>query len=493
MVSISNSHVQQTGAISPSRRPAQNSPISNTPSSLPNIESTPAQDQQQISLLDQAESSAAEVFNFVEEFFTSEEKVHSSEERIAAFKADLKQVSQTPDLSLSKLITPETLSQIEAQSETEATSIISNMSDDEVRKLRLPAMLAVSMISMGANQAGPLDISALRGIHTSTKANQIKFQKIDQIKRSEFAKSVGIDDSWKGHSQLKHLTKTLEEQGQLSIATLNHLKIIHDKHGSQTLEAVSHSINELLNSSRNLLKSEEKLEVATGILKDLAYPTRVDQETKGTCGAAAIQMKWAIEQPKNYAKAVSALARNYGHLLPKGIDIIKPNNSWKKDESDVRTISTQIVQNAIMNVGGEGTLWDSEYDSSNDGSGDDSDGGLYRDEINHALEKIMGDYNFDIDKASDLFTTRDDLVDYVEDDLARGQSVLATFERHAVLVVGMDKSTEPNQMIIATWGNQHTMTIDEFKEHVVGVQSRDDDGRDTRKLPNGKKFLLTAP
>ncbi|MEK7433306.1 MAG: hypothetical protein AABZ74_09260, partial [Cyanobacteriota bacterium] len=61
---------------------------------------------------------------------------------------------------------------------------------------------------------------------------------------------------------------------------------------------------------------------------------------------------------------------------------------------------------------------------------------------------------------------------------------------HAVLAVGIDKTTNPAQVIMNSWGKRFSMSVDEFKQHVKAVKNKDDDGYDDKKTSAGSKVII---
>ena len=492
MVSVRNIQTFQGPIEARLFRVPPSSPAS-APSS-PDLSSADRQDQQVVLTMLQYKHSQSEpgVFSFVDAISEPAAIDLSSEEKKAAYKADLKPVSNAPSEPLQAFIRPETLQEIETQSLAEAEAKIARLTEKELRAMPLMGLGAAMIASAQfGKKAVPLDIEKLKSMHTHVQASRLKFEKIQAALPKECGAFLGLNENGTNRPQLAQLIKTLYQQGQLDEKELNQLHAIAQSHGAETLESVSQSVNALLEHPTDLLNAEQKVTVVQGILSEVAYPTRIDQRNKGTCPAAAIQMKWAIEQPANYARALSLLAQNtHSDLLLEGSQI-EPNNTWADDSHDYRSLSTQIMQNAIMNLADPDHLG-GKYNSAID-EGTVATAGLESSETHEALQRIMGNVNFDLDLATDLFSTQDDLVAYIEDDLARGNAVVASFEEHAVLIVGMDKTVQPHQVILASWGEQYTMDVDRFKQHLKSVQNVDHDGLDNHKISANSKCLLSQP
>jgi hypothetical protein len=294
--------------------------------------------------------------------------------------------------------------------------------------------------------------------------------------------NLKLDAAWTGRPQLKAMVEHLQARGQSSPDTLTWLEAISKRHGKDTTEAIC---SELLNYARQgkSVTGIDKKAVLSDALHDIAWPSDIAQANKGTCAATALQMKLALERPRQYVQNLTQLAQGQTVSTPSGARMA-PNNTWKGDEHDPRSTSGRIMQNAIMNLGGQGLLWDSKYDSKSD-----PDNGLNRGEQEAALRKLFGNNNY-VNESSGLITSKADLLAYVEDEFARGRSVSISFKNHAVLAVGIDKSKNPAEVIMNSWGRQYAMTLDEFKTHVLAVRTLDDSGYDNKKTVAGRKTIL---
>ena len=134
------------------------------------------------------------------------------------------------------------------------------------------------------------------------------------------------------------------------------------------------------------------------------------------------------------------------------------------------------MQNVIMNLRGE------SYNSK------EKNGGMTRGQSETAAQDVFG-YNwneFDSEEP-ELLTSKQDMWDYIKDDLARGRPVSISFEGHALLVVGFDPTKRPQEVLISTWGSIHTMNLDDFLNHLKAVRHVDDPGRDNRDIPNNRR------
>lgn len=297
---------------------------------------------------------------------------------------------------------------------------------------------------------------------------------------------LGVDENWKGAESIKGLSEMLAPQGaggRQYTHMLRDLAQIKERHGLHTANEVAKTLQSFLthNQPDDGVNAKQLIRNALG---DMAYPSNIDQANKGTCAATAVQMKWALENPRTYAQAITQLGEGKSYTTQGG-DPLPPNDTWKNDTKDKRNFSARIMQNALMDLGnnvGVDQTYNSKADENQSFWSDYS--GLYANDTNYALGEVMG-----ADYQVDSMYSGSSLYGYVEDEVARGRSAVINFKGHAVLVTGIDKQND--RVIINTWGEQYTMPVDEFKKYVQSAISIDDWGSDSRKTPANRITEVT--
>lgn len=260
----------------------------------------------------------------------------------------------------------------------------------------------------------------------------------------------------------------------------SYMLAIAKRHGAAGLAQICKKLSSYMREHWNDghdAKPIDEAKLVEDILKDVAYPCAIGQESKNTCAAVSIQSKLAAERPLQYVDMVTTLASGRAYTTPDGT-VMKPNTSWQGDASDDRRLSEKILQNAIMDLGG--VPYDTRVNR----------GGMSRESQETAVEHIFGyrGNDFDSDTSEDVGPDR--LWQYVEDDLAHGRPVSVSLPGHAVLVVGFDPTKQPPQVLISTWGGLYTMDLDQFKQYVQAVRTVDDPWIDDKKLPHDRKTYL---
>lgn len=315
----------------------------------------------------------------------------------------------------------------------------------------------------------------------------------------ELKNKLGLNSDWKLNTPLEYtffkfeeakdlekLVNFLEKNGLANAKNLSYIERIANNHSLLTVNNISRSLNNYL--SKN--PTAEQKTLVQDALHDLAYPSDIDQKNKNTCSTAAIQMKLAIEKPTEYVDILTSLAKGKTYKMASG-NRLNPNNSWRSDSGDNRRLSAKIMENSMMEFAFGGNIMsgvniaDLGIESYKSSPADDE--GLSRGQQEKLLENLFGkDYDND---SSFILYDKEDLFSFMEDDIARGRTVSISFDGHAVLVVGLDKSGPETKVIMNSWGEQYSMTKTEFKKYLEAVRSLDDKGSDNHKTAVGSKII----
>lgn len=299
--------------------------------------------------------------------------------------------------------------------------------------------------------------------------------------------ALGVGEDWGGDESIQQLAETLKPRKghtQNYGHVLRDLAQIKERHGLATANAVAKTLQDYLTHNQPDDGVNAKQLVRNG-LGDMAFPSNIDQANKGTCAATAVQMKWALENPETYAKALTRLGEGKTYTTAGG-DPLPPNDTWKGDTKDKRNFSARIMQNALMDMGNNVGI-DQDYNSEVDENQSfwNDHKGLFSEDTNYILQETTGNDDYDVDS----MYSGSSLYGFVEDEIARGRSTVINFKGHAVLVTGIDKKND--QVIINTWGEQYTMPIDDFKKYVQSVLNVDDSGSDNRKTAANQVTQVT--
>ena len=295
---------------------------------------------------------------------------------------------------------------------------------------------------------------------------------------------LGIKEESAEAKTLKELFAKLAQHSQQGPKLLGYAHEIAKDHGITKLIKVCQTLIRFMEEQGTKNEAVDPGELVSCALRDMAYPNGIGQGSgpggKGTCAASSIMCKLAAERPEQYTKMLTTLAAGKEYKAPRG-HIIKPNNTWIGGKADNRRLSEKIMQNAIMDQRGH------PYDSQRD----EETSGMLGSENERAQERIFGYRDSEFDSNSEgIFTSKQALWSYIQDDLARGRPVSVSFSGHAILITGYDPTTKPARVEIATWGRTYTMDLNKFLRHLQHVRSRDDSGFDNKKLPKDKRHSV---
>lgn len=225
--------------------------------------------------------------------------------------------------------------------------------------------------------------------------------------------------------------------------------------------------------------AEPNQQLMKDILHDLAIPSDINQKDKGTCTMTSVQMKWAIEDPDSYVRCLTELHTKGSTRMPDGSSLER-NDSHKKGTDDKRSLTVKYLSDSLM---GSCTSLLSGHWGGYDSTDEDADGRTSG-EVLQALNRVFPNQGYTNDTT--VGSNRSTLIQYMEDDLARGRTVTASVPGHKILVVGLDKSQGDPQVILNTWGEQKKMSLSDFQKYIRAVETVDDSGWDSRKTPAGQ-------
>lgn len=154
--------------------------------------------------------------------------------------------------------------------------------------------------------------------------------------------------------QMQKLTEALAGQGEFlereGYASL--LKIAEER-GPEGAERLTEKLNRYLQDGK---KPEDfRRKVAACGLRDIAFPTTIDQGGKANCGAIAVQQMWARQRPESYLEALTSLAEGHGHRFSNG-QVLSPLNDATKDAGDDRDLSVKVMGDALSRHAHERSL-----------------------------------------------------------------------------------------------------------------------------------------
>ncbi|MFN8671101.1 MAG: C39 family peptidase [Candidatus Sericytochromatia bacterium] len=247
----------------------------------------------------------------------------------------------------------------------------------------------------------------------------------------------------------------------------HYLSKLLKEHPDQAADICDNLKSYLSDNSGSLFDPKLKEKFAKDILHDIAYPTDIHQEQKGTCSVTSSQVKLALENPKKYVELATDLAQG------KSWNGIKPNTQFEVGGGlfggDTRTLSAKVVQNALMDYGKGDAAgdWGSRKEDK-----DIRDGGLTQAELERVQEKLFGK----TDVKTKTANNEAEIFSKIDANLAKGNRV-----PFSVSGVGSDGKPVGHEMLILskeengfykvfTWGKEVLVSEADLKQQLITAQ-----------------------
>ena len=275
------------------------------------------------------------------------------------------------------------------------------------------------------------------------------------------------------NADVENLVNIFKNKGMATTENLQYIEKVAERHSdSDKVKNIVKTLSSFMSDKVKVPDYIDKKELIKDGLHDIAYPSNINQANRGTCSATAVQMKIAIENPDKYIDIMTTLACN------KPYGTVKPNNTWHEESTltdiknlvtsglkteaasitDERTLSCKVMENAFMGAARK----TGEYKSN-----DYKKQGLMSVEQEKLLKDVTGDDYKNMDRGEIAF---DKIYAEINDEIARGRTVPISFKGHAVLLVGIDNTQTPSQVIIDSWGKQFKMSVNELKQHIESIR-----------------------
>ncbi|MBC7475296.1 MAG: hypothetical protein H7263_13475, partial [Candidatus Sericytochromatia bacterium] len=243
-------------------------------------------------------------------------------------------------------------------------------------------------------------------------------------------------------------------------------------------------------------------ELISSTLHDISAPSDISQRDIGTCAGTSIQIQLALKDPIQYIKMIDTFAKNKPYKSESRA-VINPNWTFKnegkpeldkngkpfKDKSGNiqyhpetnRTISSKIMQNAIMDYADGKRKYDSASSDENINSGLDDN------EIKRGLEgvfpnkaRIYSINNFSPEQLVNIaIKAKPSLANPVEINLNYADK--GRDASHAVDLINVDKQ-KGLATIINPWGREETFPLSTLKDRITSVINVEKEKINTEKM-----------
>ncbi len=230
----------------------------------------------------------------------------------------------------------------------------------------------------------------------------------------------------------------------------------------------------------SLARAVDRRDLINELVLELAQPSTIDQKDKLTCGAGLVAIYMASTRPAEYARIVAGLVSEEGKVKLAGGEKLKRPKDVDSKNAGGRTITQQILQPTLMDLGNGPLLGYSNKADKNTLLGVPLFNGALLAFVGHALKEIVGK---EIKVDPDIKPTKKTLA-HLEEKIAQGEPVPVAFQYrdkmeggfHWVMVVKVDKE---NVTYVNPWGREEFMPRKEFRKKILGVVAITDKRPDT--------------
>ena len=239
------------------------------------------------------------------------------------------------------------------------------------------------------------------------------------------------------------------------------------KLSTDKLEKLLDKLNEMIKTkydSRITNSGYSTKSLVISALHDISAPSNISQDNIGACAGTTIQIQLALKSPIEYLKMIDLLAKNESYKD------IKTNWTFTKEglsenSSTNRSISSKIMQNAIMDYSNGAEIYDStNLDSEGLGS-DETLKGLNNLFDNNLITYAYEDYsNYILGMLKLANPSKENPIQIDMNYEKKGRDSL-----HAVNVIGIDNN---NVTIINPWGREETFSTKELENKVMKINAQ---------------------
>ncbi|MBX3171634.1 MAG: hypothetical protein KF760_29765 [Candidatus Eremiobacteraeota bacterium] len=249
--------------------------------------------------------------------------------------------------------------------------------------------------------------------------------------------------------------------------------------GVRKAVTILNKMNEFAAEAKKSGRDPQQLyQFLSALLTDVARPSEVNQQQSPTCGTAAIQVHLVGQDPVKYVEMMTTLAG--GKNYKAGDLTFKPPGDWSQRPQDGRNLTAWIFQESLSN--------ERRDFKGKSGTSD-------RDEARFT-QALLGEFWNPIAITNTGDGTKE-MLEQIEDDVSRGRSVSIGVTTgkdkdgkqtyHAVLVVGIDKTSKPMRYEIISWGQRGWLTKEQLSSCLTSVLAADDWGFDENQVKDGTK------
>ncbi len=297
----------------------------------------------------------------------------------------------------------------------------------------------------------------------NTKSKDLKSQILNSppLKNDLFLSMSfrSLDSKFKDNREaLMYINELFSRKPELSKTDL---KRIADK----SIEMLSTDYDSRITNNKELVMTA---------LHDIAAPQHINQSNISTCTATAIQIQISLKSPLEYLNMLDTLAKNKPYKLVSG-NVITPNWTFDNENktgtrNSERTLSSKIMQNAIMDYG-NGT--NNSFDSSS--KDDKSNVGLTQRQAHDTINSI---FKSDLNLFNNSQYNQEQLADVIKMSKPSYSNPISASiyfdqlsKKDAVHMVDIVSVKDSKLTMINPWGREETIDINQMKGRIISVSA----------------------
>lgn len=200
------------------------------------------------------------------------------------------------------------------------------------------------------------------------------------------------------------------------------------------------------------------------LIREVATPTAIDQQGKGTCTVTSLQILMAERHPAEYVRLVAGLASPSGSVVTQGRATLRRDPGTERDDDSLRTLSARLWQSALMEYA-NGPQQD--YSNAEDRHSGTGGSGLGNDDFSAAVAAVLGAEPKQVKDAAQVLPA-------VEQALKAGKPAFVALRwsdepggKHGVHEILVRRIAGGRVYYANPWGREEAMPLAEFRKRVL--------------------------
>ncbi len=269
-------------------------------------------------------------------------------------------------------------------------------------------------------------------------------------------------------NKISNFANAISSNDKSALVSIQNILERNPKISDEDLKKIFDKLTTMLSTSYDTRVGNTK-DFVVSSLHDISSPSNISQEEIGTCVGTTVQIQLAIRNPIEYLNMIDTLAKNQNyktltdHIVPPNFSFADEIVGTNKDTK--RTISSKIMQNAIMDYGDAETR---AFNSAND------DGGLSYKQTVKVLNEIV---NLNVENSHAWDYTPKQMMNIAKKsnpsrenpvEIALSYEIQGRDERHSVNLVELSNT---QVTIINPWGREETFPTQELEKRILSVSN----------------------